>query len=84
MSAAAGARPEHAGPVAQTAARVEAWIDGHPERWQVAAPLLVFLARADERDYVFELARRALPGTTSARWGIGLQALAYLAGRGGP
>ncbi|MGD8319707.1 MAG: peptidylprolyl isomerase, partial [Gemmatimonadota bacterium] len=59
--------------------RIESWIEGHPERWQVAGPLLTLLARMDEREFVFDWID-ALPPDDQARWGVGLDALAYLSG----
>lgn len=62
--------------------KLEAWIDAHPDRWQVAGPLLVLLARADEREYVFKWLD-ALSLDDEARWGIGLNALAFVQGEEG-
>ncbi|MCG6955604.1 MAG: peptidylprolyl isomerase [Gemmatimonadetes bacterium] len=59
---------------------VEEWIDEHPGRWQVAGPLLVYLAKADEREYVFDWLDSLSPDD-QPRWNIGLQALAYMGGQ---
>jgi len=59
--------------------RVEAWIDGHPDRWQVVEPLLPLLARAGERDYLLGWID-ALAPDDRARRAIGLRALAFLPG----
>lgn len=59
--------------------RLEAWIDGHPDRWQVVEPLLPLLARAGERDYLLGWID-ALDPEDVARHEIGLRALAYLPG----
>ncbi|MFQ5535940.1 MAG: peptidylprolyl isomerase [Gemmatimonadota bacterium] len=60
--------------------RIEAWIDHHPERWQVAEPLLVLLARMDEREYVFSWLD-AVPLEDVNRWEAGLRALSFMGGR---
>lgn len=62
-------------------ARIKAWMDAHPDRWQAAAPLLGVLARADEREYVFAWLD-AIPDEDSFKWAFGIQALAYLPGDG--
>lgn len=62
-------------------ARMKAWMDAHPDRWQAAAPLLGVLARADEREYVFAWLD-AVPEEESFRWAFGIQALAFVPGDG--
>lgn len=62
-------------------ARIKAWMDAHPDRWQAAAPLLGVLARADEREYVFAWLD-SIPEGDSFRWAFGLQALAFVPGDG--
>ncbi len=59
--------------------RMEAWIEAHPDGWQVAAPLLVVLARADEREFVFAWVD-GLPEGDPFRWDVGLQALGFMPG----
>lgn len=61
-------------------AKVEEWIDAHPDRWQVVGPLLGYLTRAQEREYVFKWLDGLSPDD-EARWSIGLQALANLRGQ---
>lgn len=60
-------------------ARIKAWMDAHPDRWQAAAPLLGVLARGDEREYVFAWLD-SIPEEDSFRWAFGIQALAFVPG----
>jgi cyclophilin family peptidyl-prolyl cis-trans isomerase len=59
--------------------RIEAWIDGHPDRWQVIDPLLSLLARSGRADYVLGWID-ALPPDDTVRAGVGLRALGVLPG----
>ena len=67
-----GVGPDEAG-------RVEAWIDGHPDRWQVIDPLLSLLARAGRADFVLGWID-GLPAADTVRAGVGLRALGVLPG----
>jgi HEAT repeat protein len=59
--------------------RIEAWIDGHPDRWQVIDPLLSLLARSGRADFVLGWID-ALPPDDTVRAGVGLRALGVLPG----
>jgi peptidylprolyl isomerase len=59
--------------------RLKSWIEANPGRWRTAGPLLVLLARADEREFVFGWLD-ALALDDRYRWPVGLQALAYMPG----
>lgn len=61
------------------ARRIEVWIDGHPDRWQVVDPLLSLLARSGRADYVLGWID-ALPPDDTVRAGVGLRALGVLPG----
>jgi len=61
------------------ARRIERWIDGHPDRWQVIDPLLSLLARSGRAEYVLGWID-ALPADDSVRAGVGLRALGVLPG----
>lgn len=79
VAVAAGDALTRGTPVPSELQRMKAWIDAHPEKWQVAAPLLVLLARGDERDFVFAWLD-ALPADDPYRWGVGFRAIASMPG----
>jgi peptidylprolyl isomerase len=58
---------------------VRAWIEAHPDRVPVVAPLLVLLARANESEFVLEWLDAVDPDD-APRLSAGLAALAYLPG----
>lgn len=66
-------------PVPSELQRMKGWITANPERWQAAAPLLIALARGDEREFVFAWID-ALPADDPYRWSVGFQALASMPG----
>jgi peptidylprolyl isomerase len=66
-------------PAPSTLTRMATWVEGNPDRWQVAAPLLEGLARASEGTFVLGWLD-AVPAGDEARRVVGLQALASLPG----
>ncbi|MDP2956348.1 MAG: peptidylprolyl isomerase [Longimicrobiales bacterium] len=79
VAAAAAQALARGNPVPSELQRMRAWIEAHPDAWQVAAPLLVVLARADEREFVFAWLD-GLPEGDPFRWDVGLQALGFMPG----
>lgn len=66
-------------PVPTEAQRMKSWVEANPTRWQVAAPLLVQLARVDEREFVFGW-MDALPPDDALRWSVAFRAVASMPG----
>lgn len=62
-----------------TVLRIRSWLEAHPDRLQVVEPLLVLLARMDEREAVFAWVD-ARAADDRAGWLAGLEALGFLGG----
>lgn len=62
--------------------RMKEWIGSHPDRWQVAAPLLDVLAAAGEAAFVLDWVDGLAPDEAS-RWAAAVPALAALSGPDG-
>lgn len=69
-------------PVPSDLQKMKSWIEANPDRFMAAAPLLVALAQADEREFVLAW-MDALPQDDAYRWSVGLQAMGYVAGAEG-
>ncbi len=59
--------------------RVAAWLDGHPEEWKPAAPLLAILAIGGRTDAVLAWADR-WPADSVGAWERAVEGLAYVPG----
>jgi cyclophilin family peptidyl-prolyl cis-trans isomerase/HEAT repeat protein len=66
-------------PTRKDLAEVESWIEAHPDRLQVVAPLLDMLASNDDMDFMSKWLDALAPDDRT-RWNIGLQALGHLYG----
>ncbi len=60
-------------------ARVKTWVLSHPDRMSAVRPLLVLLARLDEREFVFDWVD-ALASDNDEGWAAALEALSWMAG----